>query len=236
MATRPALRPSDRHQAGQEALTSLLPALVGRAWALLDPHDIQGTLPRFVKAIQALVDRYGAASAIAALDHYREVRRGSSRYVPKLARQTPPDLVEGAVKQALAGLYGVVTPADEQAARDLVAETTAQLVLERGRQTIMENAYADPAAKGWVRVTEAGGACSFCLMLALRGPTYKSSRSASFRSHPHCRCHAEPIFVAYEPSYRMIEAQRLYNQAKGSKVPTTLAFRQLLEGRFRPEA
>jgi hypothetical protein len=228
-------RPADRHQAGQEALVSLVPALVARAWSLLDPHDIQGTLPRFLQAIMAIVDRYGAASAVSALDHYRQTRSAMSRFVPKLAGRTPPDLVEGAVKNSLAPLYGVVTPADEAAARAAVAEATAQMVLERGRRTIIDNAYADPAAKGWVRVTEPE-ACAFCLMLALRGPIYLSSRSATFRSHPHCRCHAEPIFTAYEPPYRMIEAQRLWDEAKKSDLRTTLAFRQLVEGRYRPEA
>src|SRR6185312_13953545 len=101
----------------------------------------------------------------------------------------------------------------------------------------------DREARGWARVPNAD-ACSFCLMLALRsanGLLYKSQRSASFLAHTKqpngsggdCRCTAEPVFGRYEPTARVREAQKVWDEAtKGrSGHDARTAFRQAIEGR-----
>ena len=65
---------AEEHQAGQEALVSLIPAVLREAWPLLDPHNIKGSLPQFLAAVKAIVARYGSASAAGALDYYRRER------------------------------------------------------------------------------------------------------------------------------------------------------------------
>jgi hypothetical protein len=119
-----------------------------------------------------------------------------------------------------------------------VSEAAAQLVLDQGRDTIIENALRDPKAKGWVRVTEPG-ACSFCLMLAIRGGMgvlYKAENTADFKAHDNCRCHAEPVFNAYEPSHVLRQAQAVWvKSTKGlSGNDARIAFRQAVEGRKPP--
>lgn len=250
MATAPAS--AEDHQAQQEALVSLLPALIGQVWPLLDVHDIAGTRARFELAVEAIVRRYGLASAQAALDHYRQVRAaiGVTDPLPALAvpGPVPTSDISQAVGVSLSGLYGPVTPEVERDTLDQVAEHATQLVLDQGRDTVIDVVRQDRAAKGWVRVTEPG-ACWFCTMLALRagaGMLYASEQAAGrransrfkgggfdFKVHDNCRCHAEPVFTAYEPSARMREAQATWDAAtKGrSGKDAQGAFRQTWEGR-----
>jgi hypothetical protein len=251
VATQP-LSSAEQHQAGQEALVALIPALIARVWPLLDPHDIAGTRDRLTAAIEAIVRRYGMASAAAALNHYRQARRavGVTDPLPSLSLPGPVSTldVDQAVGVALSSLYGTVTPEKEQATRDQISEGAAQLVLDQGREQIIDAVRQDRRAKGWVRVTEPG-ACWFCTMLALRagaGFLYKDEQSAGrranrrftgggfpFKVHDHCRCHAEPVWTAYEPSARMREADRMWRDVtKGrSGADARKAFRQAWEGR-----
>src|SRR5690242_8477364 len=218
---------AEEHQAGQEALVSLIPAVLREAWPLLDVHNIKGTMPQFLAAVKAIVARYGSASAAGALDYYRRERlaAGVKTATPTLRIAPGPadDVIEKAIGWATSDLYGPVTPESEAKAFNTVASQVAQLVLDQGRDTIIDNALNDKAAKGWARVTEQG-ACSFCIMLALRagaGFLYTSKRSASFLAHTKqpdgsggdCRCHAEPVFTQYEPSYRMRQMQALWTDA-----------------------
>jgi hypothetical protein len=229
---------AEEHQAGQEALVSLIPAVLREAWPLLDVHNIKGTMPQFLAAVKAIVARYGSASAAGALDYYRRERLAAGVKSPASLRIAPgpaDDVVEKAIGWATSDLYGPVTPESVAAAQSKVDEAVSQLVLDRGRDTIIANALSDKAAKGWARVTEQG-ACSFCIMLALRagaGFLYRSQRSADFSAHDNCRCHAEPVFNAYEPSHRMRELQRVWAEStKGrSGHDARVAFRQAVEGR-----
>src|SRR5690242_15701737 len=237
---------AETHQAGQEALVSLIPAVLREAWPLLDVYNIKGTMPQFLAAVKAIVARYGSASAAGALDYYRRERLAAGVKSPASLRIAPgpaDDVVERAIGWATSDLYGPVTPETEAKAFETVASQVSQLVLDRGRDTIIDNALNDKAAKGWARVTEQG-ACSFCIMLALRagaGFLYTSKRSASFLAHTKqpngsggdCRCHAEPVFTAYEPSHRMRELQRVWAEStKGrSGHDARVAFRQAVEGR-----
>jgi hypothetical protein len=250
------------HQDGQAALVSLIPLLIAQAWSLLDPHDIKGTLPQFTAAVQAVVNRYGRASATAALNHYRQQRIAAGVTGPvelRVAPPTPAKAVQDAVGVATSSLYGAVTPESEQAVRDDVSEAAAQLVLDESRNTLIMNAGRDPKAKGWVRVTEPG-ACSFCLMLAIRagmGALYRTKSTATmnqrsakhatqpgvefegegeFKAHDNCRCHVEPVFNHYEPSADLREAQALWVEStKGlSGNDARIAFRQAVEGRDPP--
>lgn len=71
---------------------------------------------------------------------------------------------------------------------------------------------ADRRALGWARATS-GDPCSFCTMLASRGPVF-GERSGSFESHDHCACDLEPVYSRNQewpqgsPGY-----QRLWREA-----------------------
>lgn len=231
-------RPADEHQAGQAALVSLIPSVLREAWPLLDLHNLQGTMPQFTAAVEAIVRRYGKAAAVGALTYYQAERRTAAvpGRAPTMLAPAPADaVIESAVSWATTDLYGPVSQETTAAAMDRLDESVAQLVLDQGRQTIIGAVQHDKYAKGWVRVTEPG-ACSFCTMLALRagaGLLYYKKSSADFQAHDNCRCHAEPVFTAYEPSARMREAQKVWAEATRGRsgADARLAFRQALEGR-----
>jgi hypothetical protein len=120
-------------------------------------------------------------------------------------------------------------------AKARLAAAAEQHVLNAGRDTIMENVERDRKAKAWARIAEPD-ACWFCAMLATRGAVYHAQRG-DFQAHDHCRCHAEPVFTAYEPSAKVREWSGLYSKATagvyGSK-PAQKAFRQAYEGGTAP--
>lgn len=251
-------RPADEHQIGQTALVSLIPALLREAWPLLDLHNIKGTMPQFTAAVRAIIQRYGQASAAAALTYYQSERRAASvpgRPSLKLAPSPADSAIESAISWATTDLYGPVTNWSPPAALQRLDEAVTQLVLNQGRATIIGAVQQDKYARAWARVTEPG-ACSFCLMLASRGAVYTDQRSAgkgsndlirkngkafaannmtpsAFKVHDHCRCHVEPVFGVYEPTAAVRDAQALWNKVtKGrSGADARNAFRQAVEGR-----
>lgn len=239
---------AETHQAEQEALVSLIPAMLRQVWdVLLDPHDLKGTIPLLVEAVRAIVEQFGSASSAAALDYYDEQRAaaGVTGRMPSLTLADAPSDhdVENAVRSAVSGLYGTVTPESAQTAEAALEDAVSQLVLDQSRRTIIDAVGRDPEARGWVRVTEPG-ACSFCIMLALRhgkGMLYPSKRAATFKAHRkrangaggECRCHAEPVFTEHEASHRMRTMQALWETStKGRRgKDAQVAFRQAVEGR-----
>ena len=239
-------RPADEHQVGQAALVSLIPALLREAWPLLDLHNLQATMPQFTAAVRAIIQRYGQASAAAALTYYQAERHAASvpgRPSLKLAPSPADSVIESAVSWATTDLYGPVTTETTTAVMTQLDGAVQNLVLDQGRDTIIGAVRQDKEAKGWARVTSPG-ACSFCVMLALRsgaGFLYTSKQSANFRAHtPNadgsgglCQCHAEPVFTAYEPSARMREMQALWKDSTRGRSGNDArnAFRQALEGR-----
>jgi hypothetical protein len=121
-------------------------------------------------------------------------------------------------------------------AKARLAAASERLVLDAGRNTVIDNAERDRKAKGWARIPEPG-ACSFCLMLATRGAVYRSEASGGFKTHDNCRCHVEPVFNAYEPSAAVRQAQALWASSTRGKSGNAarIAFRQAVEGRTAPE-
>jgi hypothetical protein len=215
-------------QAQQAALASLLTRAVAEAFGLLDVHALIATVPQLGAAVAALVRFYGAASGAVAARFYAAARADAGIighiHVPVA---TPAGLAEVTrqVEWATQGLWsppaGTAPGGDAAlaAARDAfdaalvktqgVAEN---LMLTTARSTVIDAVGADRAARGWARVTEPG-ACSFCLLLATRGPVYRSEGTADFQAHDHCRCIAEPVFGAYEPTAQDRAAKAIYERS-----------------------
>lgn len=86
-------------------------------------------------------------------------------------------------------------------------------VLNGGRETLLGSVRDDKSALGWSRVTD-GDPCSFCALLAGRGPVYKSEKTADFQAHGDCGCNAEPVYSRdAEWPGRAREFHDLYNEA-----------------------
>jgi hypothetical protein len=224
---------AQQHQQGQSALVALVGAALAQAWVLWNAAD---PAP-FTAAVTAIVDRYGKASAVAALDHYRRQRlaAGVPGRPPRLtvAPTAPAGQIAAAVNWAVEGVRAP-EPAPDAASVALgkVTGATERLVLDQGRDTIVQAVHADPAATGWARIPEMG-ACSFCLMLATRGAVY-GEESKDFRSHNHCACHADPSFVPrkqYALTPEVAAARDLYRSTPGGQSPADkrLNFRHAVE-------
>lgn len=224
----------------------MLPQLAA-AWALLDPANLEATLPRFREAVTALVDHYGQAAAGAALEYYRAARRDAGvggRAIASVAAPTKPQLIDQVVDEVLAPLRA----GDERGSRDALDSAAQQLVLDHGRRQLIGAVGTDRAAAGWARVPNED-ACSFCLMLATRGVLYKSQKAASFAGHHRrangsggdCKCSVEPVFGDYKPPARVRAAQALWNSSTKDENGRPLggkdalnAFRRAVEGRTDP--
>jgi hypothetical protein len=230
---------AQQHQQGQAALVALVGAALAQAWVLWNAAD---PAP-FTAAVTAIVDRYGKASAVAALDHYRRQRlaAGIPGRPPRLtvAPTAPDGQIAAAVNWAVEDIRGadVNTQVADflekmKAAQVKVTGATERLVLDQGRDTIVQAVHADPAATGWARIPEMG-ACSFCLMLATRGAVY-GEESKDFKSHNHCACHADPSFVPrkqYALTPEVAAARDLYRSTPGGRSPADkrLNFRHAVE-------
>jgi hypothetical protein len=200
------------------------------AWGTLDVSNLRQSLPNFQLTVAAIVRRYSLAAGTLAVRFYQDQRRASGITAPFTARPAPlPPVIQVAktVDWATQPLWS--KNPDVTTAASNVTSASERLVLDVGRQTVTGNAQRDRNARGWARVTEPK-ACAFCLMLATRGAVYKQ-HTADFLTHAHCRCHAEPVFSAYEPPARIREAQAVYKQTTtGLRGAAALkAFRQAVE-------
>lgn len=133
------------------------------------------------------------------------------------------DPVEAAQKMLLSGPYKVksLMPAPEVEAMGKGAVSAAgsavKTAMDGGRQLVDSEVAADMVAKGYQRVTD-GDPCSFCALLASRGPVYddgsfpgsdKFLAPAEFedatgsnsvaRVHDHCRCGLVPVYSSFSP-------------------------------------
>ncbi|MGH3437092.1 MAG: hypothetical protein ACRDRL_29010 [Sciscionella sp.] len=228
----------ESHRAAQAALVSLIANLIAHAWErLVDPHDLKASTPKLVAAVEAIVTHYGRASTQAALTDYRNQRRAAG-VVGRVKLPTAPtpshDDVQGLVEHSLSPMYGPVDATVTFKVRETLADEVERMVLDQSRGAIIGAVHADPEAKAWARVTEPG-ACSFCRLLATRGAVYRSDKSADFRAHLACRCHVEPVFVAYEATAQIRQDQAEYKKLteKYGKSGRAIhvAWRQHVEGR-----
>jgi hypothetical protein len=239
----------------QEDLAKLALPEIMTALALLDPENVDGSLDLVKTAILAVVQFYGHAAAAEALEFYQSERAAAGVATPLPAAVVEPItslMVDDALTEALKPI-GAFHP-DPQLALDRLSEAAEQLVFEQYRRQMSSATEVDDQATGWARVPNAD-ACSFCLMLALRGPVYTSKAAAgpnrrsrrnpnrpdeaflgagAAKVHDNCRCGVEPVFGgAFEPSARVREAQKVWDEVtKGrSGNDARNAFRQAIEGR-----
>lgn len=233
-------------QAAQAGLAILVGLAIAHLWPSLDLLNLRKSLPAFKAAVVREVQQHAQASATMAARQYRQQRVAAgvgAGFTPRPADPPPVEQIAQAVDWAVQPLWSAEVLADPTMAgstavadaKARLAASAERLVLDTGRNTVIDNAQTDRKAKGWARVPEPD-ACSFCLMLATRGAVYRSEATADFTSHDNCRCHVEPVFTAYEPSARVREAQALWATSTRGKSGNAarIAFRQAVEGRTAP--
>jgi hypothetical protein len=176
-------------------------------WNVVDITNLSDTIDIFARAGALLAERGfdgSAAAAAAYVSDFREVELGRGIEARIAPRPTRPFLA-GQLRGA--GLRGIITARRAGKSIDFAGRnglvktigTFGRLVLGGGRQTITRTVVEDPVALGWMRVTS-DDPCVFCRMLASRGATYKTERSATFQPHDHCACTPEPLYSDTDPT------------------------------------
>jgi hypothetical protein len=169
-------------------------------WPALDIRAIDETWPAVETALMAVLRQGRAASAALSQVYYAAFRRaeGVLSGLPTVGASTAAWEQAAAVSLHVTGPVAlkqlVASNAPQPAATAFVRMSGAlgRHVLNGGRETIQTYLAADEAAIGYARATSPT-CCSFCAMLASRGPVYKKE-SVDFRAHDHCVCTSEPVF------------------------------------------
>lgn len=166
-------------------------------WPAFNVDDIDGTWPALERALVTLVNARHTDSAGLAVAYYRAYRQAESipgNFSPLPAERPNATLLVAtlnilgpiATKKAIA--RGQQRPAETMLTR-LSGSVTRQ-VLDGSRRTLQESTKADPAARGWRRIT-GGNACSFCASIAAEGVV---GADVDFPAHDHCSCTQEVAF------------------------------------------
>lgn len=175
------------------------------AWRLLSATALDATAPLWMSTMIAIIQSQrtkSTAASSAYLQTFREVEIGES-FPAVLAG--PADLAQLVTSLNVTGPVSIKSAMTKgvplaEATSNAVANVSGAAMrhsLDGGRETITATVAADPKAYGWARATS-GKTCSFCAMLASRGPVY-GERSVQFRSHDHCACSGEPVYSRNAP-------------------------------------
>lgn len=170
-------------------------------WSIVDVTDLSGTIETFARAAALLAGEGFDRSAAAAANYYglfRRVEGVGAIAVPRAARPSADFMIGELRGSALKGIIdarkaGMTIEGAKSQGLVRVAGALTKLVLSGGRMTITGAVDRDPRALGWARVTS-GDPCTFCRMLASRGPVYKSEKSADFEAHDHDACMPEAVY------------------------------------------
>lgn len=174
---------------GVQRITARAQADLYKLWRQV--QDAVNARDMLADILPQIVDTYGTAAAAMAADWYDDLRAKSAVSGTFLAT---PAVVDQAGTSSLAGFAAKPLFAENpnwNAARTLADGGLQRRIANVARETVMQNAVADPQARGWQRV--GNGSCGFCAMLIGRGAVY-SERGADFSSHDHCKCSAAPAF------------------------------------------
>lgn len=256
-ATPDGRRLTEAHRSEQAAIRARVAADTAAAWRLLNLADLDASTPGWLAVMLALIGVHRADSAQAAARYYREHRaaeladqpgehppaadvRPERHAVPNRPAATTSLLVTGPSAIKAATSRGVPP---EQASATALARVTgaaARHALAGGRAVLREAVAADPAALGWIRVTDADP-CGFCAMLASRGPVYKTRDAAQWADgtagqafHDGCACTVEPVYDLSAPwPGRAAEFAALWADATAglSGAEARNAFRRAVETR-----
>lgn len=199
MAT--AAQVAEFRQANQ-ALVSLAQRDLSEFWSALnlssDPVRIREELLGF---FPDLMQGYGDTAAVLGADWYdllRDVPPSAKSFQAVLASSADAEQAQSTVRWAVGPLFestetiwetdprtGLevatgtrVVPANPDAALSRLFGATQRLVLQPGRDSIWDSAAADPVRTGVARVPSGVTTCKFCVMLASRGPVYRSQVNA----------------------------------------------------------
>jgi hypothetical protein len=222
---------AEQAKADQLAVRAVLLKELLDLWALLDPENVQGSGPEWLREVVPLILRYRDLSVARAEDSYNEMRREAvpGAGVFRLPLVDDPDLRDLQKTLLITGPGRVAQLQNQgkspaQAKRDavpLLSGSASKAVLDAGREAVMQGVEKDPKAIAYARLPSPG-ACGWCLMLSSRGAVYsartvvkttsRSQKQGSGKSfHDFCSC---VPFAVYSRDTEMPpiidEAERLW--------------------------
>lgn len=225
---------TEAHRRRQLSIAAAAAVEAQALWARLDPTDLDGSTPYWLASSTIAVNRRAVESQRVAgvyLDEYRQAEIGrSATVVPRTPRETATALLlAGPVRiKRLIGAGMDRGDAYEQAWVKYSGIVRRQTLMG-GRLTVAATTGRDRRAIGWRRVTD-GNPCTFCAMLASRGPVYRSAASADgLQYHGHCGCTAEPAYAAWEPTEAEQQYVDLYMDARYPGDGTTRSLDEVLQ-------
>lgn len=238
------------YYAAQVALAALLSRELRVLPPTLNPADLAGTAPDLWSLIAALTGETTPTAVTLAGDYYEDLRatQVGGTYRADLIEAPTLALIERQIEAASQELMASIDAVPDDiylAGLTLQVQAEAEgiataAVANAGRDQILSSVSGDREARGWVRVVRPG-ACSFCRMLALRGPVF-SETTVAFRAHVPidgrggtCQCTAEPWFgERHEPTAQVRADQAIWDAVSEAGFTGAAArneFRRRLEGR-----
>lgn len=209
---------TEAHRVGQIAVGARAEAAARLLWPMLDQSDLDRHEPAWLTANLKVLRPYYEDSvklAKAYVSEYREAEGvGSTAFGTVVWDQQYMSSnlhLAGPVRVKMLVESGKTGPAASAAAVTKFAGIARRGVMQGGRMMIHETTRRDSNAVGWRRVTD-GDPCTFCAMLATRGPVYgkesahgnvmRKSRDGgeALLYHGHCGCTAEIVYGEWIPN------------------------------------
>lgn len=164
-------------RAANQSLVTLAQRDLRDFWSVLDLTKPDIARDALLELFPELLTSYGDASALLGADWYdmlRDAPPSAARFRAALASPPQTDQAQGALRWAVGPLFDE----DVDLAFAQLMGATQRLVRQPGRDTIWDSAATDSYRTGVIRVPSGTTTCKFCVMLASRGPVYRSQVSA----------------------------------------------------------
>lgn len=206
-----------------ESIVALAGQQLQAGWADLDITSStvteQSVMDAVTDLLADLIDTWGDVAATIAADFYDEMRDRSGvggAFSAILASPAGRDQVAGTVRWALdpwaqavptGGGFDPDTGEELPTGRELPKEfdldrmlgkmqgPLQRLIRQTGRTTIDESVRKDPGRPRVARVPMGAETCAFCLVLASRGPVYRSATTAGHDTKYHDFDDCEQVVV-----------------------------------------
>lgn len=193
---------ADAHRVGQVRLTAQIQRVLAEVWKrTIDPARLDATFPVYLRAAEVVLGQGRTASDALARRYYMKVA-SSAGFDPSALSAPPvpmnPDAVETSLRVTGPVLVksqvarGVSLEAAQAAGLAATVAAGKRIMLDGGREMLIQASRLDKNVRGWARVSD-GGPCPFCAMLVSRGPVY-SEQTVSFRSHDRCGCGVRLVY------------------------------------------
>lgn len=171
----------EEHRTANQGLVTLANRELTDFWGALDfDRDLIAARDSLVEFVGYLTQVYGDTAAVLAADYYdmlRDAPPSAASFEALLANPVSGAQSAASTRWALDPMFQAEP--DPVSALSLLQGSVQRMILQPGRDTVMESAWADSVMTGVARVPSGTDTCPFCIMLASRGPVFRSEVSAN---------------------------------------------------------